>query len=235
MIRICCFVMVVFILISAASAQETIPPKGVFIEKGNIVFYDGTKKIQLTKKGIDRAPVLSPNRNKIVFLRKSREEAYDPVGGGEDSGPGLADQVWVIDISGNNEKMIVQDYNPDAKVGYNEWKGEDVVGYILDDSLQFSLDGKTVYYLTPAWVTSSALRTVNIDGSNDHFIAAANTLKVIDKGQYKGNLIISQHRYFMTGGSYDWFYVFNPDGKEIGVLGEDLDAVDWDFLYSDAL
>lgn len=215
----------------AVSANETIPLKGVFIETGNIYYSPtGGQKIQLTKSGKDKFPLLSPNGKKVVFIHKSKEKAYDPIDGegpSERSDP-FADQIWVIDIDGKNEKMLVQDYNPDIKKGYDKRKGEDVIGFIED--MKFSPDGKTIYFLTKTWVTSSGLHAVNIDGSNEHFITAANTLKIIDRGDYKGDLIISQHRYFVGGGSYNWYYVFTPEGKEVGPLGDNLDDVNWDFL-----
>ena len=30
-----------------------------------------------------------------------------------------------------------------------------------------------------------------------------------------------QHRYFIGGGSYDWYWLLKPDGKEVGPVGED--------------
>ncbi len=204
-------------------------------EKDSCIYSSQEDKadIKLTNSGKDRSPVLSPDGKKIVFIRKSKEKAYDPTEGvlPRDA---FADQLWIIDVDGSNEKMLVQDKNPDISDVFS-WRGEDVVGFIKDESLQFSPDGKTVYFLTPAWVTSSALRAVNIDGSSSRFIAGGDNLKVIDKGGYKGNLIITQHRYYITGGSYDWYYVFTPEGKEIGPLGKDLDNVNWDFLYSDSI
>jgi len=220
-----------FITTPFVLAKDAPSIKKVFEEKGSIYYCpSGKQKIQLTKSGKDRNPILSPNGEKMVFIRKSSKMAYNPIDGADIPRDPLADQLWIMDINGKNEKMLVQDINPDDK-GYDKWKGEDVIGFIEDESVQFSPDGKTVYYLTPAWVTSSALRSVNVDGTREHFITSANYLKVIDKGQYKGDLIISQHRYFLIGGSYDWYYVFTSKGKEVGPLADDLNHVDWDFLY----
>ena len=221
-----------FITTSFVLAEDVSPPKKVFVEKGNIYYCpSGNQRIQLTKSGKDKLPLLSPDGKKVVFIRKSKEKAYDPIdgdGSSERLDP-FADQIWAIDIDGTNEKMLVRDYNPEIKEGYDKMKVEDVIGFIED--MKFSPDGKTIYFLIEAWVTSSALHAVNIDGSNEHFITDANTLKIIDKGDYKGDLIISQHRYYVGAGSYDWYYVFTPEGKEVGPLGDDLDKVDWDILY----
>lgn len=223
-------------------AKDAPSPKStqkVFAEKGHIYYFpDGKKKIQLTKTGKNRAPVLSPDGKRVVFLRKSDKEAYLAVGGSEDyvkDDPDglLADQVWIVDVTGKNEKMLATDHNPDEIAIVGDFNGSEVIAHIDDDTLQFSPDSNKVYFITAAWVTSGALHSVNIDGSGERFIAGANYLKVIDKGGCKGCLIINQHRYFVTGGSYDWYYVFTPDGKEVGPLGNDLESVDWDFLYSD--
>ena len=212
----------------------------VFAKEGHIYYFsDGKDEIQLTFNGKDSAPALSPDGKNVAFLRKSDREAYLAVGAPEDylqSGPDaiLADQVWIIGVDGKNEKLLVEDNNPDD-FGYDKWEGNKVIAHIDDDSLQFSPDGKTLYFITSAWVTTGALHSVNIDGTNERFIAGANYLKVIDKGRYKGNLIIRQHRYFLAGGSYDWLWLFTPAGKELGPLGLDLNEDQLGFLYSDPI
>jgi len=198
----------------------------VFAENGNIYCARNGARIQLTKNGKDSVPVLSPDGNKVVFLRKSDQEAYVAVGSPEDylqAGPGaiLADQIWIIDVNGKNEKLLVRDYRGQDRC-------ENIIAHI--GFLQFSPDSRKVYFITSAWATSGALHGVSINGRNEHFIAPANDLKVIDKGHYKGNLIIQQHRYFIDGGAYDWHYVFTPDGKEIGPLGKHPEKLSFDSL-----
>jgi hypothetical protein len=42
-------------------------------------------------------------------------------------------------------------------------------------------------------------------------------------GDYRGFIVTSQHRYFVFGGSYDWYYLFTPGmEKQIGSIGENL-------------
>jgi len=220
---------------TAALAKEA-PIPNVSVENGCVYYVDTKAKIQLTKNGKDSVPILSPDGKSVVFLRKSSKEVYLPTGDSEyylKKGPDaiFADQVWLVDIHGKNEKLLVKDYNPDELAIAVAFDGSKVVAHIWKDSLQFSPDGKRIYFITSAWVTSGALHGVNIDGSDERFIAGANYLKVIDKGKHKGKLIIQQHRYFLTGGSYDWYYVFSPEGKEEAVLAPDLNDVDWESLY----
>lgn len=222
-------------LTTTVLAKEAAPIKKVFAEKGNIYYCpSGKQRIQLTSSGKDSYPALSPDGKKVAFIRKSTAKAYLSVGAEEDYAPEelFADQVWVVDSNGKNEKMLAKDYYPNESSGADVTKELEKTIAHIDDSMCFSPDSRTVYFVSSAWVTTGGLHSVNIDGSNEHFIDGANTLeKVIDKGDYKGDIIISQHRYYVGGGSYDWYYVFTPEGKEVGPLGDDLDKVNWDILY----
>ena len=42
----------------------------------------------------------------------------------------------------------------------------------------------------------------------------------LHSGEYRDFLIVQQHRYFLGGGSFDWYWLFRPDGKEVGPIGE---------------
>lgn len=77
----------------------------------------------------------------------------------------------------------------------------------------FSADGKTIYLMTSAWVTSDAIHAVAVDGSGEHFVAAGNALWVIRSGPYAGRLIVSQHMYHHGGGSYEQLWLLKPDGS----------------------
>ena len=46
-------------------------------------------------------------------------------------------------------------------------------------------------------------------------------LEVVGAGEYRDCLLVRQHRYFIGGGSYDWFWLLRPDGKEVGPVGGD--------------
>ena len=40
------------------------------------------------------------------------------------------------------------------------------------------------------------------------------------RNKYQDNLAVLSHRGFLFGGSYDWYWLFDPTGKkEIGPLG----------------
>jgi hypothetical protein len=57
----------------------------------------------------------------------------------------------------------------------------------------------------------------------EHFLLPANDLLVLTfcRSKYKDHLAVEQHRYFLFGGSYDWYWLYDPAGKkELGPLGE---------------
>ncbi|MFC1514490.1 TolB family protein [Candidatus Omnitrophota bacterium] len=230
------------IFVIADSEISEVGIKQVFVEKGNIYYLpEGKEAIQLTDSGKDETPVLSPDGKIVAFIRKSAKEAYLAVGAPEDYPPeGLfADQIWIVNIDGSGEKMLVENKHPKDIQITPDVPRDDWVSYGLErtiahiDSLQFSPDSKRLYFITSAWVTSGAVHCVDVDGSNERFLMAGNSLEIIGEGRYKGYLIVRQHRYFLAGGSYDWLWLFTPDGEKEGPLGIDLDHQQRDFLYSD--
>ena len=221
---------------SCAIAQGADAVK-VFEKNGNIYYLkNGKTNIQLTMSGQDRAPLLSPGGKTVAFIRKSKEKAYLVVGAEEDYTPEglLADQLWIVDLDTKQEKLVAKDKSPIP----GAMKGDGVTEQLrrmiqhIDNGLQFSPHGKKIYFITSAWVTSGAVHCINIDGTEEHFVTDGNTLLVVDRGRYKGNLIVNKHKYFLLGGSYDWYWMVTPEGKEVGpVIDDDLNRIDWEFLY----
>jgi hypothetical protein len=75
--------------------------------------------------------------------------------------------------------------------------------------------------VTPAWATSGAVHVVDSTNRKERYLFAGNELKIVPSGEYKDCLVVQQHRYFVGGGSYDWFWLLRPDGKEVGPVGDD--------------
>lgn len=223
--------MIAMVFVFACATPSFAISENVYEQNGNINYSHGEKVVQLTSSGIDRAPVLSPDNKTIVFIRKSKEEAYITVGGEEDYAPEdlLADQVWLVDIDGKNGKMLVRDRTPDGQIN-REWKAEDVIAHIDDSSLQFSPDGGKLYFISSAWVTSGAVHCANVDGSGERFVTDGNSLEIVPKGKYKGHLIVRKHKYFLAGGSYDWLWLVSPKGEDVGPLGEELSQEQREFF-----
>ena len=57
----------------------------------------------------------------------------------------------------------------------------------------------------------------------ERFVLPGDGLVVLSfcKGEYRDALAVIQHRYFLLGGSHDFYWLFSRDGrKELGPLGE---------------
>ena len=88
-------------------------------------------------------------------------------------------------------------------------------------ALQFSTNGKLVYFISPQWATSGAVHVVDTTNRKERYLFPGNDIRVVAGGEYKDCLLVQQHRYFIGGGAYDWYWLFRTDGKEIGPVGED--------------
>lgn len=123
------------------------------------------------------------------------------------------DQIWLYDLKRPNKLLLVPpNFDCDAP--------KKVIVSI--DRIQFSLDSKKLYFETSAWAVSGALHSVNLDGSHLNYIAPSNHFSLISKGLYAGDLVIDQHRYYIPLGSFDEYWAFTPEGKELGPIGPDL-------------
>jgi len=130
-----------------------------------------------------------------------------------DPGPGTVGQIWLFDLKNAHKSLLV---NPQFNCDNPE------TAIISIESLQFSIDSKTLYFQTPGWPVSGALHAIDLDGKNLRYIAPSNSFALISGGVYAGDLAIAQHRYFIPVGSYDAYWAYNPQGKEIGFIGSDL-------------
>jgi hypothetical protein len=183
--------------------------QNLFTQDGNIFFQSALSKapIQLTSSGKDDQPTLSPDKRKVAFVRHTPAKTIESA-----LGPVEATELWVIGVDGKGAKRLV--------TGYQAPKVENFLANF--HSPQFSPDSKRIYFLSEAWVTSGAVHIVDIGTGAQHFVCPGNSLEVLQNGRYAGHLLVSQHRYFLAGGSYDWLWLLTPTGKEVGpVLDQD--------------
>ncbi len=201
------------------------PRPAPLVRHGNICIKDTAGKIvQLTSSGKDRAPKLSPDGQCVAFIRKSKNRAYLPVVDENARGDkGLADQIWVVDTRTGKERLLVEDRMPGN--GDITEELQRTISLIHDDSLWFSPDSERLYFISDAWVTSGALHVVDVRSGQERFVVGANSVEVVMSGKYVGDLIVSQHRYFLGNGSFNWYWLMDPEGREIGPIGENDDQV----------
>lgn len=192
-----------FLVLSRAAAGQSVTTKD-----GNIYFEpSGTGDIsKLTSTGLDREPNLSPDGRLVVFVRETPGRLVEgPVGEAEET------ELWMVRTDGSGLHRLL-------KGGLvKQSNGIPVASF---RSPQFSPDGKWVYFLSVCAVTSNVVYAVNVQTGRLKSVCGANSLIVVRKGEYAGDLIVEQHRYFIGAGSYDWVFVVTSYGKQVGTLGD---------------
>lgn len=179
----------------------------VDVQDGNIVLFDaGGARKQLTNSGRDSSPVLAPDGKWVVFIRAVDSEKIETPTEPQDPA-----ELWQVNVNGKNATRLART-RPSDKVE------QLIAGF---ENIQFSADGRLVYFVTPAWVTSGAVHVVDTTNGKERFLLAGSNIEVLHTGEYRDHLLVAQHRYFLGGGSFDWWWLFKPDGTEVGPVGEE--------------
>jgi hypothetical protein len=179
----------------------------VSVKEGNIQLTDKSgQTMALTSSGRDSGPVLAPDGKWVVFVRKV--DGKKIATGSDEVEP---TELWQVRTDGKEATLLVKCRESP--------KPESVIAAF--ENLQFSTNGKLVYFVTPAWATSGAVHVVDTTNRRERYVLPGNNLKIVPSGEYRDCLLVQQHRYFIGGGSYDWYWLLRPEGKEVGPVGED--------------
>lgn len=206
------------LLILCTALAVPVFSQSVSVKDGNIQFTDKSgQTTALTSSGRDSGPVLAPDGKWVVFVRKVD---------GKKIATGSVDEVdptelWQVRTDGKEATLLVKCREAE--------KMESVIAAF--DNLQFSTNGKLVYFVTPAWATSGAVHVVDTTNRKERYLFPGSDVKTVPSGEYKDCLLVLQHRYFVGGGSYDWYWLFRPDGKEVGPVGETTE--NFEAMYSE--
>jgi hypothetical protein len=144
----------------------------------------------------------SPDGKWIVFVKPG----YGPkieTASGDDVAP---TELWQKGAQGKTETLLVKCRNSDemALVTAGFW------------NLQFSTDGKLVYFSTPARATSPAIHVVDTTTCKEHFVIDG-WLDRVASTLDGDRLIVSRRAYDDIGVYHDIFMV-TPEGKLVGRL-----------------
>jgi WD40-like Beta Propeller Repeat len=194
------------ILPAIAFAQSQAPQ--VSSNGNGIVLERDGSKTQLTKSRQDTDPVLSPDGRLAIYTRKAagdRDEQFC-------SGPPKADELRQVGIDGKDDKLLLSGRRNDPE--------SQLCGF---SNKQFSRDGRRLYFMSPGWATSGALHVYDLRTRDERYLVPANDFLVLSycANEHKDDLAVLSHRYFVFGGSYDWYWLYDSSGKkELGPLGE---------------
>lgn len=184
----------------------------VNIKDGNVFYESKGLEKQITSSGRVEEARLHPNGEWIYFVREDKQEKEKFI----------YFELWRVNVDGtNSEKLFRNTISQTVGDGYDQaWIG----------NIQFSPLGDKVYFEASQWATSAGLHVINPEGTDEKLLGGGNDTRIIlearevdeEHGNLKGYIVTNQHRYWWFGGSYDWYWLFTPDFKEVGPLGDDL-------------
>ena len=153
--------------------------------------------------------IRSPDGELLAFVRRTPEHLVEPAADPEGPDPFLeeATEIWTASADGRDLTFHVR-----GEHRFSEFR-----------ELQFSPDGRRLYFLASRWVTSHAVHYLDLVTGEVVFVLGGNSLEVVPSGPNAGCLLTTQHRYFIGGGSYDFLWLCTPDGRSISpvAVGED--------------
>jgi hypothetical protein len=156
--------------------------------------------------------VVHAANGRVAFIRPTPDRLV-PTSLGEEQ----ATELWVANADGTGARRLV--------VG----RAADSIEHALAafSSPHFSPDGRRLYFLSRAWVTSDAVHAVDIESGREWFVAAGNSLAVIPQGPFAGCLLVRQHRYRPTEDrSVNWTWLLGTNGQELALAASDADETD---------
>lgn len=198
----------------APCAGSAAPAPSVAVENGNVVLLTGANRRMLTSQRRDSEAAVSPDGQWVVYTRSAKLVSDpDEEAAGDCGALAAPDELRRIRVDGSGDELLVR--------GQAGSKPEEAL--CAFQGKQFSSDGSTLYFLSPAWTTSSALHAFTLSSRTSRFVIPANDFAILSwcRSDLKDAIVAQQHRYFRFGGSFDWYWLFDPSGaREIGPVGE---------------
>ncbi len=202
-----CLLLPICSTIALAFSSTPSRAQSVFAQEGNVFLKNRSGQTkQLTTLGRDSRPNLSPDGRRIAFVRSTPGKTVQT-----SLGDAEATELWLVNSDGKAPELLV--------TGRED---EDPKKCLADfSSPQFSPDGRRIFFMSVGWVTSGAVHVVDIQTKRESFLSPGNTLEVIQRGKYRGYLIVQEHKYFFRNkvGSYDDYWLLTSTGTEIRHIG----------------
>lgn len=156
---------------------------------------------RLTSGPRDSSPALSASGTQIAYVRTYASS--------EPGSDGSLSEIRVYDVPTKEDQSILR--------APTTIEGEKYFGF---GTPQFSADGSRIYFAFDWSVTTHGLASVDLKTRTVKFLMPAVSFKTVLRGKYAGDLVVRQRRPKLSGGFYYLYYLFAPDGKELGVVGE---------------
>jgi Tol biopolymer transport system component len=178
-------------VLPAPAASRSIEERGNIFVTGD----DGTRT-QITSGGTDSQPDLAFDGTKVVFVRKFNQ---------------AEDKLYLADVHGppTPRPLLKSPVTINGREFYELF------------TPKFSPDGASVYFLIRFTETTNAIAKVSVNSPAPQFVTTAISFQVVTLGRYRGDILAQVRKAKLAYGYYDWFWLLTPEGKEIGVVGQD--------------
>jgi len=207
---------------------ESFKPFTSFVmeKEGDLYLKIQDNEIRLTHTGLNKSPIIHPGGEWIYYIKTTEAKNNGDMGSvdppiGYIGNYVFKEEIWRMKISGEGKSFV---YKSSRSPEPNQtW-------YTLSsiDNIQFSPSGDKIYFQSDPYTVTGTIWVMESDGSNAQLMSSGHSIRIIESNtdgtdnRYKGYLIIQQHRYFTFGGSYDWYWLFDPDFKKIGPIGDNI-------------
>lgn len=156
---------------------------------------------------------LSPDGKWAVFLRNSGV-VEDPIAPWPKAKTQKT-QIWIADTMVANSARVV--YSGPVRRGDHQ--------FYSFDSPRLSPDDRYVYFLIREAVVTSGLLRLELSSNKVDYLTTALNFQVVPNGKYRGDLVVQIRKPTLSTSFYEWYWLLGPDGKEIGLVGQDEGAV----------
>lgn len=206
LIRNSLFFVVILIMTETPFASE------VFIRNGDVFYKKDDVTTQLTSNGMVTEAVLSPSGKNIAYIQVNNTK---PIAQRSEYNYIYESQVMLITEGSKSHTKL-------AEAGQSCDKNEFIGDF---KSIDFLSGNKRLVLLSSWAAVHGAILLVEVITTNCSLVLGGNSLSVVKSGEYKDHLIVQLHKYFMASGSFDWYWLIDLTGKEIGPVGDDAESV----------
>lgn len=161
----------------------------IFLQDGDLFYREGSTVRQLTIDAHNTDAVVSHDGKRVAYVHTAGEDA----------------EIWVSDANGKVPRCLV----------YSHADNDPKKNLAHFNTLMFSHDDRSLYFLSEAWVTSNAVHKIDLHTHKQNFITDGNDISIISKGKYAGYLVVNKHEYIQGGGSVDRDWIVSPSGRKI--------------------
>jgi hypothetical protein len=80
--------------------------------------------------------------------------------------------------------------------------------------------GKYLYFTGPLAAVEGQVNKLSMQNNKVTALTPGNLVCVVLGGQFRSDLVVQEHKYYISLGSYNPIYLFSPAGKSLGIVSD---------------